>query len=464
MYTNPLAGLGFGTPDPVNGGRRVDYRVSLDYQTLLNNWRGSWIVRAVVEAVPEDMLKSFPNLSCDLTPEEISKFDRVVDKTLTLDRLLEGLKWGRLFGGALAVIILAGESQKDLSKPLKLEDVGLNSYRGMIVLDRWSGVSPSGELNDDISDPDCYGLPKWYDVTTETSQNFTVHHTRCLRFVGRSLPLFEKQIQTYWGLSEVEAIYEDLQRRDYSAAAIANLIARANVMVIKEPMLAQMLSGVGLTQQQLQDHLMRVQAVSQSIGTNGLLTLGQDAEFFNSTYSFGGLSEVYQSFMLDVSGACGIPVSRLYGRTITGLGQSGEGDLQVYYDNIDVRRKRELRPILDKLISIICMSTFGEVPDDLDFTFPSIRSVTDDERASLADKTTKSIIDAYNADLLTKKEARSEMKQQADIIGLFTNITDEAVAATPDCYASEMGGGELNQDGDGGSEEQPGKPEQEPKD
>ena len=461
MYSNPSAGLGFGTADPVNGGFRVDYRVSLDYMTLLANWRGSWIVRSVVDCIPEDMLKAFPSLSCDLDPEDIGKFQRVINKTLTLEKLIEAMKWGRLFGGALACIILAGEGQKYLEKPLKLEDVGLNSYRGLMVLDRWSGVSPSGELNDDIADPDSYGLPKFYEITTETSANYRVHHTRCLRFTGRSLPLFEKQIQTYWGLSEVEAVYEDLQRRDYSAASIANLLARANVLVMKEPMLAQMLSGVGLTQQQLNDYLMRLTAVSRSIGTNGILALGQDGELQQQTYSFGGLADVYQTFMLDVAGACGIPVSRLYGRTITGLGQSGEGDLQVYYDNVDQRRKRELRPILDKLISVVCMSTFGQVPDDLDFTFPAIRSVTDDERAALADKTTKSIIDAYNADLLTKREARAEMKQAADTIGLFTNITDEAVAATPDTYASEMGGGELDQ---GDDEEARPKPEEEPKD
>jgi hypothetical protein len=50
----------------------------------------------------------------------------------------------------------------------------------------------------------------------------------------------------------------------------------------------------------------------------------------------------------------------------------------------------------------------------------------------------------YNADLLTKKEARKELKQASDANGLCSNITDEAIAATPDKYASEIGGGELD--------------------
>ena len=117
------------------------------------------------------------------------------------------------------------------------------------MVDRWSGVSPSSQLISDLDNPSEYGLPEFYDVTTEVNQNFRVHHSRCLRFTGRDLPLFERQIQTYWGMSEVECMLEDLKRRDFAAAGIADLISRANVMVVQNEMMAQLLSGVGLTQQ-----------------------------------------------------------------------------------------------------------------------------------------------------------------------------------------------------------------------
>jgi DNA topoisomerase-1 len=42
-----------------------------------------------------------------------------------------------------------------------------------------------------------------------------------------------------------------------------------------------------------------------------------------------------------------------------------------------------------------------------------------------------------------------EQKQASDANGLCSNITDEALAATPDKYASEMGGGELDLPDDG---------------
>lgn len=434
MYMNIPANTGWGSTSLVNGGDYVPYRISLDYLKLLHIYRGSWIARAVVDTIPEDMLKAFPTLVMDTTPEDITDFNRVVAKTHTLQKVIEACKWGRLFGGCLAIMILSGEDQRDLMKPLVIEDVQPDTYRGLIVVDRWSGCSPSSELVSNIDDPANYGLPAYYEVTTEVNQTFRVHHSRVLRFTGRDLPLFEKQIQTYWGMSELEAVIEELRRRDYSAAGIADLIGRAHVLIMKEPMLAQMLAGVNMTQQQYVDYANRMAAVSQSISTNGILAIGTDAnsEVYNQTYSFGGLSEIYETFMLDIAGACGIPVSRLYGRSITGLGQSGEGDLQVYYDTIDQKRNHELRPVFDKLIPVICMSVFGEVPDDLDYNFPPIRTMNAKERAQLSKDLTEPLATIYNLGAFGKKTLLRELQSSSSETGMFTNITDEMIAAASD--------------------------------
>src|ERR1700679_19642 len=78
MYANPLANTGFGSTTGANGGDYVPYRISLDYQKLLNIYRGSWIVRAIVDTIPEDMLKEFPSLEIDANPDDIEDFERVV--------------------------------------------------------------------------------------------------------------------------------------------------------------------------------------------------------------------------------------------------------------------------------------------------------------------------------------------------------------------------------------------------
>ena len=193
MYANQAANIGFGTSSAVNAGRHIPFRLSLDYQKLVFMYRGSWVIRAVVDTKPQDQNKAFPTLLTQVTPEDISDFNKVIAKTCTLQKFIEGRKWGRLFGGALGVIIIDGDN--DLSKPLILENVQPDSYKGMIVVDRWSGMSPSSDLITDRNNPSEYGLPVSYQIYTEASESILVHHSRCLRFVGRDLPLFERQIE-----------------------------------------------------------------------------------------------------------------------------------------------------------------------------------------------------------------------------------------------------------------------------
>lgn len=465
MYANAAANTGFASTSQVNAGVYVPYRISLDYLTLLHMYRGSWIIRAIIDTVPEDMLKAFPSLLTQVTPEQITDFNRVIAKTMTLQKMIEGLKWGRLFGGAIAIIILSGEHQKDLSKPLVLEDVDLDSYRGLIIVDRWSGVSPSSDLISNIDNPAEYGLPAYYEVTTEVSQTFRVHHSRVLRFTGRDLPLFEKQIQTYWGMSEVEAVFQELQRRDFIESGIADLISRAHVFVMKDPMLAQMLSGVGLTQQQYNDYVMRMRAVSESISTNGLLNLGEGAEFFAQSFSFAGLSDIHDAALENVAGAAGIPPER-WGRSVSGMNNNGEGSMQIYYDSTDQKRKHELRPVFDKLIPIICMSVWGKVPDDLDYTFPPIRTMSAKERAELGKSQLEPVYDAFDKGLVGRQTTLRELKGLSAENGLFTNITDEMIEEADDETLDPdlaLGAGGDGEDGGGGGEG-PTKPEDGAKD
>jgi phage-related protein (TIGR01555 family) len=215
-------------------------------------------------------------------------------------------------------------------------------------------------------------------------------------------------------------------------AAVADLISRANVFAMQNPMLAQMLSGVGLTQQQLNDYLQRVAAVSQSITTNGLLVLGENEELFTHTCSFSGLSEVMRMQIMCLCGASGYPVSRLFGETQSGLSSSNEGDLQAYYDNADQERQHKDRPLMDRLIPIICMSVWGEIPDDLDYNFAPIRTMSAKEKAELAKSQSDAIVNYFNAGILGRQTTLREIQTASKETNLGTNVTDEMIEAADD--------------------------------
>ena len=60
-----------------------------------------------------------------------------------------------------------------------------------------------------------------------------IHHSRVLKFVGRELPRLEMQAENYWGVSELEHIWDELKKRDAASANIAQLLFQANVSTLK---------------------------------------------------------------------------------------------------------------------------------------------------------------------------------------------------------------------------------------
>ena len=171
-------------------------------------------------------------------------------------------------------------------------------------------------------------------------------------------------------------------------------------------------------------------------------------------YTFGGLADCYQQFIMDISGAAEIPVTRLFGRSLSGLNATGESDLQNYYDMIAEKQESYLRPILNKVLPPFIISTLGSLPDDFDFEFDPVAEPSDKERADLAKCGTDNVVAAYNAGLISQRTALKELKQQSERTGVWTNITDEDIERASDTVEDpgEMGG--MMPDMDFGGEEQ----------
>jgi phage-related protein (TIGR01555 family) len=437
-FSNPSARLGYGTPNMTEGAQYPLTRLTRNYLLLVSLYRSNWIVRKVIDTKAEDMLKNGWRINSQVTPAQIDKYEQVMTATGTVPKLIEALSWSRLYGGAGALIVIEGE--EDLEKPLKAEDIELDSYRGLLVFDRWSGISPGAKLNQDINDPLSFGLPDFYQLTIESGTR-NVHHSRILRFTGRKLPRWELQAEQYWGVSEVEIMFEELKKRDNTSWNIASLVFRANILGLRQKDLSQMLSGIGTNAAAAQRFYQTLQAQSELISNQGIMVLPEEGGLETHPYGFGGISDVYQNFMLDICGATEYTMTRLFGRTISGLGQSNEGDEHQYYDHVSQLQRQQLDPILrHQLLPIIAVSTWGKVPKDFNWSFNPVRSMSAEDQAELGAKSTDAVDKVFNSGIIGRKTALQELQQQSDITGLFSNITDEMVA---DADEEPMGQGEL---------------------
>lgn len=432
-FQNQMARLGFGQPNLNEGADYPLTRMSQNYNLFTSLYRSSWIVRKIVDVFPSDMVKNWIKFNSSLDPEKISKINSVIRKTKTKEKIKEGLRWARLYGGAAGLILIDGD--EDLSEPLDYDTIMLDDYKGLLIFDRWNGIYPDIELEDDISDEE-YGCPKYYSISlSEANSNLMlsynkqdlvkVHHSRIVRFNGRDLPLWERQAEMFWGESEIEIVFEELKKRDNTSANIASLIFLANIRVLKMNDLGQLL---GASTQKAQENLYKVlQAQNQLMSNMGIYVMDKDDDFGSEQYSFGGLNDIYESFMLDIAGACEMPVTKLFGREPAGFNSTGESDLTQYYDTLEEKQETYLQPIIDKLLPIIFMSTLGAIPEDLDWEFNPCMNVNSKDLADLAQSMASPIFEAFNAGLITKEIALKELKQQNEKTGMWSNITDEDI-------------------------------------
>ena len=140
------------------------------------------------------------------------------------------------------------------------------------------------------------------------------------------------------------------------------------------------------------------------------------------SYSFAGLSDVYEMFMMDMAGAAEIPATKLFGRSPQGLNATGEADLKNYYEMIAQLQERVLRPALEKLMPVMAVSCWGYVPEDLEIVFSPVMTTSAMDRAALEEKLTGSVIQAYEAGLIGKEEAVEELAGRGVELGMWTRL------------------------------------------
>ena len=428
-FQNPITRSGLFMPNPLEATGYPLTRFTRDWQTINSLYRSHWVVRRIIDVIPEDMVKNGYTIKSQINPNKLQEIEATIRRTRSDQAIVRGLKWGRLYGGAGALIMIDGQEDQ-LDQPLELDQVMPGSYRGLLVLDRWSGIMPDDPLIMDTADPE-YGRPDTYTITSDVMERgIHVHHSRIIRFMGRPLPYLEELAENYWGASEIEHVYDELRKRDNVSWNIAMLTFMANLRVMKMEGMGQILATGN--QRAQEDLYNTVQAMNAMMNNNSIQIIGENDNYESHQYTFGGLGEVYDRFMMDLAGAAETPVTKLFGRSPAGMNATGESDMQNYYDTIEEKQENELRPVYDKLLPIIMISTLGGVPDDFNYDFNPVRRAPEEEMADLASKNTDSVTKAFQAGLISQRVALKELRQQSELTGMWTNITDEDIEKADD--------------------------------
>ena len=384
-------------------------------------YRSSWLVGRVVDCVAEDMTKSGVDFYSTMKPDEISELQVAMSTFGIWHDLSSAIKWSRLYGGCVAVMLIDGANYE---KPLNIETIGKDKFKGLVVLDRWMLQPSMGDLITDLTKD--IGKPKFYEVLAGIS-NFPsqrIHYSRVLRFEGIELPYYQKLFENLWGLSVVERMYDRLLAFDSATTGAAQLLYKAYLRVIGIEGFREALANGGRGESAV---IKQFTYIRQMQNSEGITVLDAKDTFSTHTYSFSGISDLLTQFGQQISGAVEIPLVRLFGQSPSGF-STGDTDLRNYYDNVNKLQENQLRPQLDKLLAVMAKSEFGDaLPEDFEFKFVSLWQMSETEKAAIASQDSATINTVHETGMISKATALKELRQQSRVTGRFTNITDEEI-------------------------------------
>jgi phage-related protein (TIGR01555 family) len=421
-YLNLMSRTGIGANNMISQYTYNFNMLTNDRMRLESMYRGSWIVGAVIDSVAEDMTRGGVSITGSIDPDKIAKIQTKLTRLGVWRAILESIKWGRLYGGAIAAIVIDGQ---DPSTPLDISTVSTGQFRGIKVYDRWA-LSASNTMVEFGMDA---GLPVHYDVigdiTTKKLSGVRWHHSRVIRFIGIQLPYWQAMQTEYWGESVIERMNDRIVAFDAATMGASNLVEKAHLRVLMIKGLRDTFNEGG----HAEDILSRSFNTMRQLQSNeGLTVLDAEDSYQPHTYSFGGLSDIILQFGQQISGATGIPLVRLFGQSPAGLNSTGESDLRMYYDHILSQQESRLRDGMLLVLRVMYRSLFGQdAPDDFDFEFSTLWQTSEKEKADISAVVTDTIIKAYDAGIIDQVTAMKELRQSSESTGIYSNITQEAI-------------------------------------
>lgn len=405
----------------------------LSRNRVLLEWihRGSWLGGLAVDVVADDMTRAGIEYITELDPEVSEQLDMRVTALKVWHSINEVIKWGRLYGGAIAVVLIEGQ---DMRTPLRLDAVGRGDFKGILVLDRWM-VEPT--LEDLVTDfgPNL-GLPKYYRVQANAPalRGVGIHHSRVvIRHVGIQLPYQQQVVENLWGISVIERLYDRMVGFDSASTGAAQLVYKAYLRTFKVDGLRDIISAGGAPLAGLTAY---VEHVRRFQGIEGISLIDKEDEFETQTSSaMSGMADVLIHLGQQLSGGLQIPLVRLFGQSPAGLNSTGESDLRMYYDNIKQRQQQDIFEGTTTIYKLVARSLGVELPPTFQLGFKSLWQLKDEEKQNIA-KTNSDVVSAVNElGVLSPQTVLKELRQASRVTGVFTNITrkmiDEADTQIP---------------------------------
>jgi uncharacterized protein len=380
-WQNVFTGVGLANRDKRENSEFYLETILTDGE-LSDLYRGEGIAKKIVDVPAKDMTRAGFSVDGD-TNNDVEKY---LNRIGLKKALKNALRWSRLYGGSVILMGIddttKGDGSKILTTPLKEESIQkIGFFR---VYDRRQVTWNSSDIDEDATSSN-FGLPKFYTITpvTEgiTQQDFKVHYSRIIRFIGEELPETEARNQHSWGDSSLQSVY--IRVRGFGGALIST-----------ESILDEFVMGV-LTVNNLGDLIAggrekeivtRLNQIDMSKHILNTMLVDKEEEFTRLSATVNGIKDILE-FLKDVlSAVSGIPQVKLFGEQAKGIGSQAAGNIRMYYDDISDMQQEYLKPQLERIISLLIKSAdfikIAKIPDTWQVKFNNLWQMSETDLAT----------------------------------------------------------------------------------
>jgi phage-related protein (TIGR01555 family) len=332
----------------------------------------------------------------DATKDAAKVIEKYLEKLHAESAFNLALKWKRLFGGAL--ILIGAQDGSLLEEPLNINRI--KDISDLKVIDRSEVDIGQSEFDVDETSPTFGQVIRFYIRFHFGSQTLErkVHSSRCIIFKGRPVPTNAKTRLTqdirYWGMSEIQVLYDALRDTGGIFDSVSNIMYEFIIGKMKVEGLSSMMASEGGDKKIMKR--MEITAMTKSI--LHLMMMDTTEDYTRDTAAIAGLAEIIDVYLMRVCGVSGVPMTRLFGRQSGGMNNNGEGEEGVYYDMIRSKQKTELKPAILRLLEIV-QKVAGETIEDEEVKFRPLFQLSDLQKAQIKQTeatTEKTKADTYN--------------------------------------------------------------------
>jgi phage-related protein (TIGR01555 family) len=361
----------YGTTSDNSTAYQYESGGSVPDSILTTHYEQDGLFSKIIDAPAEEAIKHGFELDGEL-PDAEELLNNTLDILDWEQKAATAVKWARLYGGAIIVMLIndGGGLDEPLNRKLIRGIDGIRVYERAIVQPDWTAA--------------LYGEPQSYNVSS-ISGYFTVHASRCLVFKNGVLPEHMMNAQyRFWGLPEYLRIKSELRECATAHGHGVKLLERSVQAIYSMDGLANLVT----TESGEDEILKRLQVIDKARGILNSIAIDADKESYEfKTIPFSGVKDIIDTTCNMLSAVTNIPQTVLFGRSPAGMSATGQSDLENYYNLIERIQRIMLYGNLKTLTDVIFRAALAT--GDLDekptakIKFKPLWSLSETEQATV---------------------------------------------------------------------------------